>query len=321
MTFFGPWSQWLVFATVILATMLLDRLLCRRVAYRGTLREAIDRSALWLGAGVGFSSWVFATRGVSTGLDYLTAYLLEKSLSVDNLFVFLVVFRHFGIDGRRQRRVLFWGVFGAILLRALFIVLGTQLLSRFQWTFYLFGAFLVVSGIRLVRGKQEAVDPSGSWVLRFAKRHLRTTPDFHGDQFFTRVGGTLYATPLFLVLLVVEVTDLVFAVDSVPAVLGITLDLYVVYTSNIMAVLGLRALYFLLYGIMDRFHKLDWALSAVLVFIGVKMIAHDFIHLPQWVGLLIIALLLALGIIASLALPPPLNTASSSLKPNEQDRS
>lgn len=316
----GPWSQWLMFATVVVATMLLDRLLCRRTGKRGMLREAIDRSALWLGAGIGFSIWVIATGGVATGLDYLTAYLLEKSLSVDNLFVFLLVFRHFAIDGRRQRRVLFWGVFGAIILRALFIVLGTQLLSRFQWTFYLFGAFLLVSGIRLIRGQHEAVDPSSSWVLQFAKQHLRITPDFRGDQFFAWVGGALYATPLFLVLLVIEVSDLVFAVDSVPAVLGITVDLYVVYTSNIMAVLGLRALYFLLYGMIDKFHKLDWALSAVLVFIGVKMLSHDFVHLPQWLSLVVIAILLALGIVASLALPPPLNTKPS-LAPEDQGRS
>lgn len=315
MSLLGSWSQWLVFAAAVSLAMLADRLLCSRTSERGTLREAVNRSVLWLGTGLGFAVWVAATRGVATGLDYLSAYLLEKSLSVDNLFVFLVIFRHFAVDGRRQRRALFWGVFGAILLRAAFIVLGTQLLSRFQWTFYLFGAFLVFSGLRLARGNEEAIDPARSVALRFAQRHLRTTPNFHGDRFFVRLGNATYATPLFLVLLVVEVSDLIFAVDSVPAVLGITVDLYVVYTSNIMAILGLRALYFLLYGMMDKFHKLDWALAAVLVFIGLKMIAFELVDLPQWLSLAVIAVFLGLGVFFSLILPPPLNASTSQTAP------
>lgn len=289
--------------------MALDRVLVSKVRQRGEFREALVRSVLWLTVGLGFTFWVVLERGLESGLNYVTAYLLEKSLSVDNLFVFLIIFRHFRVNGVQQRRVLFWGVFGAILLRLLFIVVGTELLSRFHWMFYIFGAFLVVSGIRLVQGNDKAVDPSNSWALRLARRYLRTSPEFQGDRFFCDVNGVVHATPLFLVLLVVEISDLMFAVDSVPAVLGITVDLFIVYTSNIMAILGLRALYFLLSGMMDRFHKLDWALAAVLVFVGAKMLGHDWIHTPNWLSLGVIGGLLCLGIAASLMLPAPRDCA------------
>lgn len=301
----GPWSEWATFVATLGATLVVDRLLVRRHRQDGGFREAAERSVLWLVVGLGFSLWVAFERGVGTGLSYLTAYLLEKSLSADNLFVFLIIFRYFGVNDKQQKRVLFWGVAGAVVLRALFIVAGTELLSRFRWTFYLFGAFLVVSGIRLARGNDKAVDPSKSLALRLARRFLRTTSEYSGEQFFTTVNGVIHATPLFLVLLVVEISDLVFAVDSVPAVLGISVDLYVVYTSNIMAILGLRALYFLLSGMMGRFHKLDWALSAVLVFVGVKMIGHDFISIPNWASLGVVGGLLGLGIGMSFVLPRP----------------
>jgi tellurite resistance protein TerC len=300
----GPVSEWAVFIVVVLASMVLDRLLCRSEVARASFRKALERSLLWIVAGMGFSLWISANRGIGPGLDYVTAYLLEKSLSVDNLFVFLVIFRHFGVNDHQQKRVLFWGVFGAIVLRAAFIVLGTEVLSRFHWAFCLFGAFLVFSGIRLAKGGDKTSDPAKSLSLRLVKRYLRTSPTFVGTHFFTRIDGIAHATPLFLVLLVVELSDLVFAVDSVPAVLGITVDLYVVYTSNIMAVLGLRALYFLLAGMMGKFHKLDWALAAILMFVGVKMIGHDLVQIPNWLSLSIIGGLLSLGIGASLILRP-----------------
>jgi tellurite resistance protein TerC len=307
----GPWSEWATFVATVLATMVLDRLLCSRSPDGENFRLAVQRTLLWVVVGAGFAGWVMIERGTETGLNYLTAYLLEESLSIDNLFVFLIIFRHFGVSGEQQRRVLWWGLSGAVVLRAVFIVLGAELLLRIHWTFYLFGAFLVISGLRLAKGSDKSVDPSKSMVLRLAKRFLRTTEEFSGARFFTRVNGVLHATPLFLVLLVVEISDLVFAVDSVPAVLGITVDLYVVYTSNIMAVLGLRALYFLLSGMMGRFHKLDWALSAVLVFVGIKMIGHDLLHVPNLLSLAIIVGLLCLGIGASLVLPRPRNDSSA----------
>jgi tellurite resistance protein TerC len=285
--------------------MLVDRLFFAGKAKEPGLREATYRSCLWLAVGLGFSAWEFYSRGLGSSLTYLTAYLVEKSLSVDNLFVFLVIFRHFGLSAKQQSRVLFWGVFGAVVLRALFIVAGTALLQRFHWAFYVFGVFLVLSGLRLLRGSDKAVEPEKSTVLVLARRYLRTTSSFDGTRFMVVKDGRYFVTPLFLVLLVVEVTDVMFAVDSVPAVLGISSDLYVVYTSNIMAILGLRALFFLLSGMMGRFHKLDWALAAILVFVGAKMLTHDFIRIPNWASLATIGVLLCLGITASLVLPPP----------------
>jgi tellurite resistance protein TerC len=305
MTRSQPWLDWTVFAVVLLVTMLLDRFICTRNQNKVSFREAALRSVLWLSVGIGFTAWEVHATGYGAGFTYLTAYLVEKSLSVDNLFVFLVIFRHFAVADKQQERVLFWGVFGAVVLRAIFIVAGTAILQRFHWAFYIFGGFLIVSGIRLLKGSERTVDPEKSVALVLARRYLRTTSATDGIHFFAKVEGKYYVTPLFLVLLVVEISDVLFAVDSVPAVLGISNDLYIVYTSNIMAILGLRALYFLLSGMMGRFHKLDWALAAVLVFVGAKMIGHDFMKLPNWVSLTVIGGLLCLGIVASLLLPPP----------------
>jgi tellurite resistance protein TerC len=300
-----PWIDWAVFAAVLLVTMMVDRFVCTREMRKVSFREATIRSVLWISVGVGFTAWEVYSKGLGAGFTYLTAYLVEKSLSVDNLFVFLVIFRHFSVADKQQERVLFWGVFGAVVLRALFIITGTELLHRFHWTFYIFGAFLVYSGLHLLKGSEKTVDPEKNFGLVLARRYIRTSPQFDGIKFFTKKEGRYFATPLFLVLLVVELSDVLFAVDSVPAVLGISSDLYVVYTSNIMAILGLRALYFLLSGVMGRFHKLDWALSAILVFVGAKMLGHDFMKLPNWVSLAVIGVLLGLGIAASLLIPPP----------------
>lgn len=299
------WLDWTAFVAVLLATMILDRLLCARTKDRTTFRDALSRSVLWLAVGMGFTGWVIHSRGLGAGLTYLTAYLVEKSLSVDNLFVFLVIFRHFGVTGKQQERVLFWGVFGAVVLRAIFIVAGTAILHRFHFTFYVFGGFLVLSGLKLLKGGDKTVDPEKGLALRIAKRVVRTATTFDGARFITKQDGKRFATPLLLVLVVVELTDVVFAVDSVPAVLGISNDLYVVYTSNVMAILGLRALYFLLSGMMGRFHKLDWALASILIFVGLKMLTHDLVKVPNWASLAAIAVLLGLGVGASMLLPPP----------------
>jgi tellurite resistance protein TerC len=306
-----PWLDWTVFGVVLITTMLLDRILCSRNEERVSFRNAAQRSILWLSVGIGFTAWEVYAKGVNGGLTYLAAYLVEKSLSVDNLFVFLVIFRHFSITAKQQERVLFWGVFGAVILRALFIVVGTVILHRFHWAFYVFGGFLVYSGFRLLIGSDKTVDPEHSFALVLARRYLRTSSKQTGAQFFLKENGKYFATPLFLVLIVVELTDVLFAVDSVPAVLGISSDLYVVYTSNIMAILGLRALYFVLSGMMGRFHKLDWALAAILTFVGLKMMVHDFMKIPNWVSLSVIGGLLCLGIVASLLLPVPPTEAQS----------
>lgn len=295
--------DWVVFATSIVGAMIIDRVVTRTTRFG--FRQALTRSCLWIALGLGLSFWVAYRFGPAQGVTYVTAYLVEESLSVDNLFVFLVIFRHFRVYDSMQNRVLFWGVLGAIVLRGLFIYAGAQLLHHFQATSYIFGVILVMSGVKLLRKDKEFEDPENTLVFRLARRYLRTTHEFDGDKFFTKINGVSMATPLVLVLVAVEFTDIIFAVDSVPAVLAISRDLYIVYTSNILAIMGLRALYFVLSGMMDRFHKLDFALSLVLIFIGLKIGLHRFWHVPNGISLGVVLGLLSLGIALSLLLPPP----------------
>lgn len=296
-------TDWAVFGGSILIALGIDRLLCRRNSDQVSWREALSRSVLWITIGIGFTLWVWSNRGPKPAVSYLTAYLVEESLSVDNLFVFLMIFRYFGLNDRARQRVLKLGILGAIVLRALFVLTGAALLRRFEWVAYVFGALLVASGIKLIRSRRSHDDPGQNPVLRLARKYLRTTTEYDGHQWFRRIKGTLYATPLFLVLLVVELTDMVFAIDSVPAVLAISDDLFVVYTSNIMAVLGLRALFFLLAGMIDRFHRLDLALAAILIFVGVKISFREVLPLSSGVSLALVAGLLTLGVVASLLSP------------------
>jgi tellurite resistance protein TerC len=219
---------------------------------------------------------------------------------MDNVFVFVVIFAYFGVPLKYQYRVLFWGIFGAIVMRLTFILVAGELLERFHWVMYIFGAFLLYTGVKLASAHGTETHPENNVVLRFARKHLRVAEGTHGDHFFVRQNGRLYVTSLFLVLLVIESTDVVFAIDSVPAIFGITSDRFIVFTSNVFAIMGLRALYFLLAGVMNLFRYLSYGLSAILIFIGIKMLLHDFIHLPHWASLLIIVALLATSIIASL---------------------
>ena len=293
--------DWLVFAAVVVVSLLLDQLIFGRGSHRMSFREALVRSLYWVGVGLGFTAWVYHALGSGPAVSYLVAYLVEESLSVDNLFVFLVIFSYFGVGEAQQQRALFWGIFGAIVMRLIFIVAGTALLHRFHWMMYLFGAFLIFTGIKLGFKRDDAsVNPEDSLVLKLARRYMRTTTTFDGNKFFTVKDGVRYATPLFLVLLVVEFTDVLFAVDSVPAVLAISTDIYVIYSSNIFAILGLRALYFLLAGMMSRFHYLDLGLAVILVFVGIKMVSSGWIKIPNWASLAVIASVLAISISASL---------------------
>ena len=237
-------------------------------------------------------------------VTYLVAYLVEKSLSVDNLFVFLVIFSYFGVRERQQQRVLFWGIVGAVVMRAIFILAGSALLHRFHWMMYVFGAFLVITGVRLALKKdEETIDPESNLALRFARKYLRTTDQRDGDKFFIVKDGLRYATPLFLVLVVVEFTDVLFAVDSVPAVLAVSNDVFIVYTSNVFAILGLRALYFMLAGMMSRFHYLGLGLASILVFIGAKMLLAQIVKIPNLISLGVIAGLLTVAVVASMLRP------------------
>lgn len=295
--------DWAAFAAVVTGALLIDRLLFGRSKERVPFREAAIRSTFFVLVGTLFSLYVLSSKGSSAAVTYLVAYLVEESLSVDNLFVFLVLFNYFAINEGRQQRILFWGILGAIVMRGVFIVAGTALLGQFHWMIYLFGAILLFTGAKLLFRKEETTDPEDNIALKLARRHLRTTDDFHGDRFFVVKNGVRYATPMFLVLVVVEFTDLLFAVDSVPAVLAISTDIFVVYTSNIMAILGLRALYFVLSGMMGRFHYLGPGLAIILLFIGSKMMASAFIKVPPLISLGVIASVLTIAVCASLLRP------------------
>ncbi len=296
----SAWVDWAVFAATVVAALGLDRLLFGGAKGHIHFREAALRSALFVGVGLSFALYVLARRGHDAAITYLVAYLVEESLSVDNLFVFLVLFTYFKIDEAKQQRVLFWGILGAVVMRGIFIVAGTALLGKFHFMMYVFGGFLLITGARLLVRKEDDVDPENSFALRLARRVLRTTNDPSGDHFFVMKDGVRHATPLFLVLVVVEFTDLLFAVDSVPAVLAISNDVFIVYASNIMAILGLRALYFLLSGMMGRFHHLGTGLALILLFIGAKMVASGFYHVPPLASLGVILTILTVAIGVSL---------------------
>ena len=302
----GP-IEWAVFAAVVIGVMTVDIALLGKRGRHMSFREAVVRSLFNIAAGLGFAGFVWWRLGGERATHYLVAYLVEESLSVDNLFVFLVIFSYFKLSDSRQHRVLAWGVTGAMIMRAVFIFAGAALLHRFQWLTYLFDAFLIYTGLKLAFRKEEgSVNPEDNVALKLARRFLRTTDEYNGDHFTVVKDGVRYATPLMLVLVVIEVTDLLFAVDSVPAVLAVSRDVYVVYTSNIMAILGLRALYFVLAGMMNRFHHLGTGLALILIFVGVKMtVAGWGWHIPSWVSLIVIVCVLAGSIVFSLLRPPP----------------
>lgn len=301
----ATWLDWAAFAAAIVATMLLDRLLVGKASNAVSFREASVRSVVAIVAALVFAGYVHWSMSLDKAVTYIVAYLVEKSLSVDNLFVFLVIFSYFGIRERQQQRVLFWGIVGAVVMRAIFILAGSALLHRFHWMMYVFGGFLVVTGVKLALKKEgESVDPESNLALRFARKYMRTTDQLEGNKFFIVKDGLRYATPLFLVLLVIEFTDVLFAVDSVPAVLAVSDDVYVVYTSNIFAILGLRSLYFMLAGMMSRFHYLDLGLAVILVFIGAKMLLSQLVKVPNLASLGVIAGVLTLSIVVSLLKPP-----------------
>jgi tellurite resistance protein TerC len=295
---------WAAFWVIVLVLLGLDLAVFNRKAHRVTIREALVWSLVWIGLSLTFNAGIWWLLGGPAALDFLTAYLVEKSLSVDNLFVFLMVFTYFGVDARYQHRVLFWGVLGAIVLRAIMIFAGVALVERFGWLLYLFGAFLVFSGVKLALSKGESIDPSRNLAVRWARKLFPVTPAYHGQRFFVRIDGRRLATPMLLVLVTVEFSDVLFALDSIPAVFGITQDGFLIMTSNIFAIMGLRALYFLLAGVMDRFRYLPLGLSAVLVFIGIKMLVEPWVHIDTGISLGVVGGILTLAVVASLLSKP-----------------
>jgi tellurite resistance protein TerC len=299
----GP-IDWAVFGAVVVFALLFDRVVFGKPKAHISFREAAIRSAFFITVGLSFSLYVYVRQGLNASIIYLVAYLVEESLSVDNLFVFLVLFTYFRVSEAQQQRVLIWGIMGAVVMRGIFIVAGAALLHRFHWMTYVFGGFLLITGGKLLIRKEEEVNPEDNFALKLARRYLRTTPEMHGDKFFVLKDGVRLATPLFVVLVVVEFTDLLFAVDSVPAVLAISNDIFIVYTSNVMAILGLRALFFVLSGMMSRFHYLGTGLALILIFIGAKMVSASFLKIPPVVSLSVIALILTGSVTLSLLRPP-----------------
>lgn len=299
---------WIGFNVFVLAMLAIDLGVFHRSAHKVSVREAAIWTAVWVSLSLAFNVGIYHFMGPTAGLEFLTGYLIEKALSVDNIFVFVLIFSYFRVPAKYQHRVLFWGILGALVMRGAMIGAGAYLIANFHWIIYIFGAFLVFTGIRMATQKERDIEPDANPVLRLIRRYLSISPYYDGQKFFTRVTDAegvvrRAATPLFVVLVLVETTDLVFAVDSIPAIFAVTQDPFLVYTSNIFAILGLRALYFLLAGIIDLFHFLKLGLSVVLVFVGAKMLVVDLVEVPTALSLGVIAFVLTTSIGLSLLFP------------------
>ena len=308
----SQWVWWVGFNVFVLAMLALDLGVFHRKAHEVKVKEALTWSVVWIVLALVFNLGIYlgwfggypAAERSGRALEFFTGYLIEKSLSVDNVFVFLLVFTYFRVPASYQHKVLFWGILGALVMRAIFIAAGVVLIERFHWIIYVFGAFLILTGIKMALQKDKEIHPERNPVLRLFRRSVPVTEGYQGDRFWVRRAGRWFATPLFVVLLFIEISDLIFAVDSIPAILAITRDPFIVYTSNVFAILGLRALYFALAGFMQLFHYLHYGLSAILVFVGVKMLIADvYGKIPTGVSLAVIAAILAFSAIASAVWP------------------
>jgi tellurite resistance protein TerC len=274
--------------------LVLDLGVFHRKSHEVSVKEALTWTFVWIFLALVFNVIIYFWRGQQQALEYFTGYLVEKALSVDNIFVFIMIFTYFQIPTNYQHKVLFWGIIGALIMRVIFIFAGVALLERFHFTIYIFGALLVFTGIKMFNHSNSKIDPDKNPVVKFFKRFMPVTQTLHEGKFFTRIDGRRFATPLFLVLIIIETTDLIFAVDSIPAILAITQDQFIVYTSNVFAILGLRSLYFALAGIIHRFWLLSYGLAVVLVFVGIKMILIDFYKIPiEWSLLFIVTIITA----------------------------
>ncbi|MET0727521.1 MAG: TerC family protein [Acidimicrobiales bacterium] len=290
---------WVAFLAVVVALLVADLLLVHKTAHVIGTKEAAIESAIWISIGVGFTFVVWGAWGSQAAGEYISGYLIEKSLSVDNVFVWAVIMSYFAVPREYQFRVLFWGVFGALVLRFVFILVGVQLLESFEWMLFVFGGFLIFTAVRLLRHGDQQVHPEDNPVLKLVRRRVPSTSEYHGQAMFIRENGKRLATPLFAVLIVIETSDVVFAVDSIPAILAVSTHTFIVFSSNAFAILGLRALYFLLADLRDKFDYLQTGLAVILAFVGVKMIISEWYHIPTFISLAVIALVLAVAILAS----------------------
>jgi tellurite resistance protein TerC len=292
--------NWIIFGFVVFLALFLDLFVFHRHPHKISVKESLILSAFWIGVGIAFSGYVYYTKGIQAFLEYITGYSLEKALSLDNIFVFILIFSYFKVPEEFKHKVLFWGVFGAIVFRAIFIFAGIELIKLFHWVIYIFGVILIVSAIKLLITEEKEFHPEETLVYKIAKRLIPLKPNYEDGKFFVKEGKKLYATPLFLSLLFVESSDIMFAIDSVPAILAISKDPFIVYTSNIFAILGLRSLYFTADAILPLFHFLHYGLSFILAFIGVKMLISEFYKIPVLVSLLLIFSAIFISVVASL---------------------
>ena len=294
---------WIGFLAFVLLMLALDLGVFHRKSHEVKIKEALIWSAVWISIALLFNYGIYVYMGEVKAMEFLTGYIIEKSLSIDNLFVFIMIFSYFNVDKKYQHKVLFWGIIGALIMRSIFIFTGVALINKFHWIIYIFGAFLIFTGVKMLFQKDEKMDPNKNPLVKLFKRFYPVTDEMHGDRFFVKVNAKTFATPLFVVLLLVEFTDLIFAVDSIPAIMAITSDPFIIFTSNVFAILGLRALYFALAGITQYFHYIKYGLSAILVFVGVKMVLVDFYKIPVMISLFTILAILVISVIASLLFP------------------
>ncbi|WMJ74444.1 TerC family protein [Cytophagaceae bacterium ABcell3] len=294
---------WVFFNLFVLGMLVLDLFVLNRKSHVMKVKEALWWSAFWVSLAMVFNVIVYFWKGPELALQFLTGYLIEESLSVDNLFVFILIFKYFQVPEAYQRKVLFWGIIGALVLRGIFIAVGVTIIAKFSAAIYILGAFLLYTGIKMAFSSDKEINPDKNPVIRFANRYLRTTKSYVGDKFFVKQGKVWYVTPLFIVVLVVETTDIVFAIDSIPAILGVTSDPFIVYTSNVFALLGLRSLFFALSGIMKLFHYLNYGLALILSFIGLKLMTEHFYPIDMTVALFIVAGILFGSVVLSILFP------------------
>jgi len=295
--------HWIAFNVLVLIAIALDLGVFHRKAHKIALREALLWSLAWIALAITFGLTISYFYGRQSGLEFFTGYVIEKALSVDNLFVFLVVFRVFAVKEEYQQRVLGYGILGALLMRGAMIAAGAALIERFNWIMYVFGAFIIYAGLHMLFAGEAESHPEQNFLVRYFSRHLRLTKEYRGEKFFSRENGQLFATPLFLVLLIVEITDVTFAVDSIPAIFGITRDTFIVYTSNVFAIVGLRSMYFAVAGLMEWFEYLHYGLSMVLILIGAKMLASHYYVVPTAVALGTVAGVIAVSVVVSVVWP------------------
>jgi tellurite resistance protein TerC len=305
---------WVGFIAFVLAMLALDLGVFQRKSHEVKPKEAAIWTTVWVSLALVFAGGLWFFYGSEPALTFLTGYIIEESLSMDNIFVIVLIFNYFMVPKAYQHRVLFYGILGALIMRGIFIALGTVLLAKFQWIIYIFGAMLVITGVRMAFKQDESFDADQNPIVKMVRRFFPMTGQYHGKHFFTIENGRKMATPLFLVVVLVEFTDLIFAIDSIPAIFGVTRDPFIVYTSNIFAVMGLRSLYFLLASVIEKFHLLKYGLAIILTFVGLKMIAERWIHVPILASLAVIVGVLLISIAASLIWPPPPPTPTEEIE-------